>query len=218
MSGTAIRQTSFLVLRRTPYSEASLVVAGLTPGHGQMHFLVRGARRTGRKQFPIVDLFRLLAVHYRPGRGDLTTWRSAELLSDFGGLARNHRAMAVAGWLAQFVLANAQLADPAPRLFRATAAALGRLASCAGTTDRSQVDTVGRAAVVGCCLVFLDEHGLLPAYSDDPARAQRVRDLLAFGEGSRDQPEWGRHAWELLQQWAVALLEYTDCRVPAGLP
>ena len=217
MSGTAILETSFLVLRRTPYAETSLVVAGLSPSQGRMHFLVRGARRTGARRFPIVDLFRLLTVHYRPGRGELTTWRSADLVRDFDAMARNHGVVSVAGWLARFVLANTHPAVPAPRLFRALAVAFGRLAACGGGAGALPLEAACGSAVVGCGLVFLDEHGMLPPYSDDPLRARRIRDLLAEAEGDGCPTCLDADAWNALQQWTIALLHYTDCLVPEGL-
>ena len=217
MSGTAILETSFLVLRRTPYAETSLIVAGLSPHHGQMHFVVRGARRTGARKFPIVDLFRLLSVHYRPGRSELIAWRSADLVRDFGAMARNHIVVSVAGWLARFVLANTHPAVAAPRLFQALTVAFGRLAACTMSPSALPVEAACGAAVVGCGLVFLDEHGLLPSYSDEPVRARRVRDLLAGAEDEACPTSLGLEDWYPLQQWTIALLQYTDCLVPPGL-
>lgn len=217
MSAPPILETSFLVLRRTPYAETSLIVAGLGPSHGQMHFLVRGARRTGPKQFPIVDLFRLLTVHYRMGRGELSTWRSADLVMDFGAVARNQNTIRTAGWLARFVLTNTHPSVPAPRLFRALATALRRLAACAAGTGVLPAGVTCDAAVVSCGLVFLDEHGLLPAYSEAPQRARHVQDLLAYAEDDAGTTYPDADTWNALRQWVIALLQYTDCLVPEGL-
>ena len=41
--------TEFLILRKTPFSDSSLVVAGISPEHGQIHFMVRGARKLGKR-------------------------------------------------------------------------------------------------------------------------------------------------------------------------
>jgi len=204
--------TDYLILRKTPYSDTSLVVAGVSPEHGQLHFLVRGGRRVSKRQFPVADVFRVVSVQYREGRGELYSWRSAELVTDFMGVARNVKAFQTAGWLARFALANVPPAMAVPRFYGAMLTALQRLA------DPEQAgDPLGRqAALVGACIVYLDENGLLPERPDNPRAAERRRALLDMGAGAAAPPPLDPDVWSRVQARAFALLDDAGCVLPEG--
>jgi len=204
-------EAQFLVLRKTPYAETSLIVAGISPSHGQLHFLVRGGRRTGRRQFPLVDIFRLLRVQFRPGRGELYTWQAADAVAEFSGVASYPVAFRTAAWLAAFALGNVEANTPNPRFFRALCVALKRLSELAGP---EAVAPLAAAAVVGTALVFLDENGLLAHYTGDPQQEQRRELLLNMGHGDCQPPTLSLDDWHRLRTWAVALLHHSDSRVP----
>lgn len=209
--------TRYLVLRKTPYSETSLVLAGISPDAGQLHFLVRGARKLGRKQFPVADVLRTLTIAYRPGRGELHSWQEAEMTEDFAAVARQPAAYRMAVWLAHFALANIQPALPQPRIFGACETALRRLA--AGTEAPApgpeRVELTCLAARVGLAMVFLDEQGLLPDYSGNTALAQQRERLLAMGENRTALPPLPLDGWKRLDAWVIRALHHADCRLPA---
>jgi len=206
-------QTEFLVLRKTPYAESSLVLAGLSPEHGQLHFLVRGGRRIERRGPTPPDLFRVLAVEYTAGRSDLHTWRQADMVADWGALARSPTAYAAACWLAAFTLGNTLPHAPCPRYCHALHIALQRLADSA--TASNATPYIGSIAVVGACLVYLDESGLLPTYDDNPDDCRRRDRLVAMGEGIADPPSLDENEWRALHQWTLALLQHAELRLPA---
>jgi len=56
---------NIIVLRKTPFSESSLVIASLSAEHGRLDFLARGAMRVEKKRFPELDLFREVNVHFK---------------------------------------------------------------------------------------------------------------------------------------------------------
>ncbi len=200
--------TRFLVLRKTPYSESSLVLAGISPDAGQIHFLVRGARKLGRRHFPEADLFQILEVRYRRGSGTLCTWQGAEPEASFRGVAAVPACFAGACRLAAFALANVQEGLPAPRFFAAMAAALGRLAD-PGAGAAQAVSS----SFVGAAMVFLDEHGLLPDHPDNE-RLERQRNwLLQAAEKPGPLPELPETDWRNLEKWMTALLLHHECRM-----
>ena len=45
-------KTFYIILRKIPYQESSLIVSGLSPDFGRLDFLLKGARGTGAKKFP----------------------------------------------------------------------------------------------------------------------------------------------------------------------
>jgi len=209
-SDQQILTTQFLVLRKTPYQETSMVVAGLSPDHGQLHFLVRGARRVGKKQFPLVDLFRVLDVQFVPGRGDLYKWRSAELARDLGAVARNPQTFETTGWLAKLALANSAGHVPHPLFYASLVTGLARLAEAA--SGLVPLDAAISSARVGASLILLAESGELPHF-DDPEQERRRRLLLRMAVGRAESPRMPEGVWERLDEWAVGLLKDADYRV-----
>jgi len=215
MSETQPIRTDFLVLRKTPYADTSLVVAGIAPEPGQLHFLVRGARRVGRRQFPVVDLFRVLQIQYREGRGELYTWQSADVVADFAGVAADVVAFQTAGWLARFALANVLPGVAQPRFFRALVVALDRLLKAAG--QPGQAAARRHAITAGACAVYLDESGLL---APDPAGlppGPAAAELLRFGAGDVNLASLPPADWTSLHRWLLQNLQLHHCTVPPGM-
>jgi recombinational DNA repair protein (RecF pathway) len=207
--------TRFLILRKSVYAESSLILAGISPDAGQLHFLVRGARRLGPRQFPVADLYRELAVQYRPGRGELWTWKSAEVLADCAGVARDPDAFAAAGWLAAFALGNIPAGMACPRIHAALLAALRRLATGPGSAEIA-APAFRDAAVGGVLFVFLEEHGWLPDAGQDPLRRTRRERLLQLSEGRAEPapPDWTAYDWRHLRSWCEQALRNQDCHLP----
>lgn len=210
LGGDRTVRTPFLILRKTPFSDTSMVVAGIAPEHGQLHFMVRGARRLGRREFPLVDLFRVLDVCYRPGRSDLLHWQQAELVSDFSGVARHPSTFAGACWLARFALENLLPGAAHPRFFAALTNALARLAH-AGVS--AAAPSVADALIAGVGLVYLDEGGLLADYESDVQAARQCRILLDMAAGG-PMPRLTPENWAGLRAWMLVLLRETECAVP----
>ncbi|MFA4944603.1 MAG: DNA repair protein RecO C-terminal domain-containing protein [Lentisphaeria bacterium] len=198
--------SEFLILRKSVFGDAGLVLAGLTPEHGQLHVLWKGARRLGHRHFPAADLFRLVRLEYRPpGHGDLAAWRGVEPLADWSALAHDLAAYQAAGRLAAFALANAPAGLPAPRLFQALRTALERLATARAAAIHQ--------ATCGVFIQFLDEQGWLPDFSADPARAGRVQALLAMAAGAAPPPPLPPEQWPRIEEWLMRQLRFHECRL-----
>lgn len=211
MSAGRYVQTRFLVLRLTPYADTSLVVAGLSPEVGQLHFMVRGARRLGPRQFPMLDLFRLLQVSYRDTDAELHRLVSADLMADYGALARRFPAFQAASWLARFALANVVAGVGHEALFEALCVGFGRLAeppvegeARSGTTD---------AVIVGVCLTYLQEAGWLAAPDADAAAERQCRCLLEMAAGG-PPPRLTLGNWQQLREWVLSQARNAGCQIP----
>lgn len=195
--------SEFLVLRKTPYAETSLVVAGLTPDHGQVHLILKGARRLGKRSFPALDLFRLVRVTYREGKGDLHSPSEVETIEDYGNLVRKTELYQAAGQLARFALANVLPGVAHPNVFQALRVALARFA------DAAQ-ETAGLADAAHVCLhlAYLHEAGWLPTQTDQRTRRQCARLLDMAGGGT--PLVLPTETWRELRNWTDALLRHTE--------
>ena len=84
-------KTTYIILRKIPFQDSSLIVSGLSPEFGRLDFLLRGARGTGAKKFPYAELFRELAIEFRPPKlhspGTMCNLTSHELIASFDSIA-----------------------------------------------------------------------------------------------------------------------------------
>ncbi|MDX9980921.1 MAG: recombination protein O N-terminal domain-containing protein [Lentisphaeria bacterium] len=199
--------TDYLVLRKTPYAETSLIVAGLTPDHGQVHLILKGARRLGKRSFPALDLFRLVRVSYREGKGEMHNPSEVEPVEDFGALASRVGLYRAAGELARFVLANVLPGVAHPAVFQALRVALARFAA-------AEAEPPGLADSAHVCLhlAYLHEGGWLAAQFDERARRQcaQLLDMALGGTPLALRPE----TWRELRRWTESLLRQAEFQIP----
>ncbi|GAB4260747.1 MAG: hypothetical protein Kow0092_09780 [Deferrisomatales bacterium] len=90
-------RTEALLLRATPYGEADLVAVLLSPCHGRVAALAKGARRSRRRFGGVLDYFNLLEVQVRPGRSGLGRLLDADLLRTYAAVRRDVEAYRTAG-------------------------------------------------------------------------------------------------------------------------
>ncbi|MBF0625454.1 MAG: DNA repair protein RecO [Magnetococcales bacterium] len=117
-----------LVLRRTPYGEASLVVQFFTRGQGVLGVLARGIR--GRKRPERAALAGFHDLDLWAGRrapAALATLTGVEIARPRHRLGRDGRATAAAQVIQEVLVRLLPPGDPHHRLFQYTAAALDRL-------------------------------------------------------------------------------------------
>ena len=144
-----------LLLRRTPFGETSLVVHLLTPDHGRVELVAKGAHRPKSRFFGVLDWFDTLELAWvRRGDGELGTLREGELLRRRRGLTRSLRAYRAAQTVLELLdlVTRAGFADRDQ--FRLGEAALDAL-------DRSEGPP--SALLAGFELKLLDQLGLAPA-------------------------------------------------------
>jgi len=68
-----------IVLRRTNYGEADRILQLLTPDHGKVSVIAKGARREKSKLAGGIELFALCDVTFIPGKGEMGTLTGARL-------------------------------------------------------------------------------------------------------------------------------------------
>ena len=190
-------RTDYMILRRTPYMESSLIVSGISPDFGRLDFLLRGARKTGRKNFPFACLFRELSIEFRLPRGEstLSSLQSHEPLRSHDDLALAPETYLAACDIASFLLRNTRFQLPVPRTFRA----LSNMFARAGT-ERNAFPWLPYAQ-----LVFLHENGFVSA---PPEKEKILCAVFDFAEGRTDAPPpFSDRYLTLFTAWIRALSE-----------
>ena len=122
-------KTRYMVLRKTPFRDTSLVVAGISGDHGRLDFVLKGARAIGKKQFPTADIFREFLIEFRPSRraDSMPTLVSMDLAAAHDGIARSMDCYLAACSFAAETLRRAQPMLEMPLTWQAFSVMLTRM-------------------------------------------------------------------------------------------
>jgi len=194
------KQTDFIILRKTPYLETSLILAGITSQYGRIDLLVKGAKKIGSKTLPAIDLFREIEVPIKPKKEGLQAIYSAELISNFDNIAMYKNSYIDACEISKFTLRNSQPLIPSPLIYQAIKTALQEL-SLSG--DRLYSPLVK--------LVFLEEHGLLPQLPENRKEENMLlNELLNAAKGKSPFPKITVEYMEEINKWIEQLCKYNE--------
>lgn len=124
-----------IILQTQEYREGDLIVSFLTPDHGRLSGIARGARKSRRRFGGNLEPFARLQLHYTL-TDDLCPLTGSDTTALHAGLRHDLRRIALAGYACELVtrLLPERMANP--RLFRLLAACLDYL----DTTDPTPSD------------------------------------------------------------------------------
>ena len=122
-------KTRYMILRKTPFRDTSLVVAGISADHGRLDFVLKGARAIGKKQFPTADVFREFLLEFRPSRRaeSMPTLVSLDLTASHDGIAQSMDCYLAACSFAAETLRRAQPMLEMPLAWQAFSVMLTRM-------------------------------------------------------------------------------------------
>lgn len=202
-------ETPVLILRKIPYHENSLITQTISPEHGRIDFIVKGARKVGKKSFPEVDIFREFNTIYPLGKHDLKTPHSLEMLNRYDDISHFMNNFLSACDLAKFLLRHIPHDFPAPRVYASFKTAL-RFWSESDDLENKWFHLVR--------LVYLDEQGLLPEIEPTPNESaerlyhrQNILDqTLQYAESGDINVQTIPANWEKMGAWIESLCRYHD--------
>ena len=122
-------KTRYMILRKTPFRDTSLVVAGISAEHGRLDFVLKGARAIGKKQFPTADVFREFQLEFRPSRRaeSMPSLVSLDLTASHDGIAQSMDCYLAACSFAAETLRRAQPMLEMPLAWQAFSVMLTRM-------------------------------------------------------------------------------------------
>ncbi len=122
-------RTNALVLKRTDFSETSLVLALLTERHGRCSVLVKGAKRPKSPFFGALDLYSLneVVILQRHSSG-LALLTEASSIQQYRGMRRNLKNAYAAHAVAELLLGLIHEAEPVDEVFNLTCRTFSNLA------------------------------------------------------------------------------------------
>ena len=122
-------KTRYMILRKTPFRDTSLVVAGVSADYGRLDFVLKGARAIGKKQFPTADVFREFLLEFRPSRRpeSMPSLVSLDLTASHDGIAQSMDCYLAACAFAAETLRRAQPMLEMPLAWQAFSVMLTRM-------------------------------------------------------------------------------------------
>ena len=130
-----MESTAAILLRRTKFSDTSLIVAWLTRDHGKIKTMARGALRPKSAFAGMIDLFFETEIAFvRSSRSELHTLREVVLQNPFEGLRKDYTRVELAAYFVELLELMTELDHPVPELFDLLHRALGYLENA--TPDR----------------------------------------------------------------------------------
>jgi len=123
-----MESTSALLLRRTKYSDTSLIVTWLTCDHGKLKTMARGALRPKSAFAGGIDLFFETEIAFvRSSRSEIHTLREVVLRNPFEGLRKEYARVEMASYFVELLELMTEPEQPVPELFDLLRRALGYL-------------------------------------------------------------------------------------------
>jgi DNA repair protein RecO len=197
--------TEFIVLKKLPFKESSLIVSGLSPEYGRLDFLIKGAVRYTKRKFPEVDIFRILEVKYSLSKTGMQSLYKCDMLRDFDSLASNTEIYMAACSAAGFILKNTRQDMPVEELYAAMKFFLENAVNSAS----------GFRTDFPVKLVYLHENGLFPNHlsaenneADEAKRKNLIDRLVKYFRGEAPEPEISVRYLHRLAEWTDALCHY----------
>ena len=122
-------KTRYMILRKTPFRDTSLVVVGVSADYGRLDFVLKGARAIGKRQFPTADVFREFLLEFRPSRRpeSMPSLVSLDLTASHDGIAQSMDCYMAACAFASETLRRAQPMLEMPLAWQALSVMLTRM-------------------------------------------------------------------------------------------
>ena len=113
-----MQTTPAILLRKTRFSETSLIVTWFTRDWGRLKTVVKGALRPKSRFAGVLDLFFDCDITVaRSAKSELHTLREADLRDPRAGLRTDHRRVALASYFVELIELTTEPEHPAPELY-----------------------------------------------------------------------------------------------------
>jgi len=127
-----MESTAAILLRRTKFSDTSLIVTWLTRDHGKIKTMAKGALRPRSAFAGTLDLFFETEIAFvRSERSEIHALREAVLRNPFEGLRKDYARVELAAYFVELLELMTEPEHPVPELFHLLHRALAYLENAA---------------------------------------------------------------------------------------
>ncbi len=181
-------ESSWILLRKTPFQDSSLIVSGISADYGRIDFLFKGAKNISKRHFPEAGLFREYHILFREaksadGLAGIISWEPVAFHDKIAELPEHYLALCN---LTAFFLRHTKPMLPVPYSFQAFRTLLCRLEQ-----EKKSEPWISLAK-----FVLLHESGFVPESS-------RVERLLGLALDPRKTipEEDSKDFWKRFRTW-----------------
>lgn len=129
-----MQTTPAILLRKTRFSDTSLIVTWFTPDMGRIKTIAKGALRPKNRFAGVLDLFFECEISIaRSAKSELHTLREAELHNVREGLRRDYPRVALASYFVELIELATETGHPSPELYDLVRRAFDHLDQKPGT-------------------------------------------------------------------------------------
>ncbi len=126
--------TSAILLRRTRFSDTSLIVTWFTSGFGRVKTVVKGALRPKSRFAGTLDLFYECEIGFmRSSKSEIHTLRESVLRESREALRLDFPRVALGSYFVELIEHSTELEQPAPEIYDLLQRAFSHLEKCAAT-------------------------------------------------------------------------------------
>lgn len=129
-----ITDSDAVILQVQDYRESDLIVSFITPDHGRMRGIARGAKRSRRRFGGSLEPFARLRLHYTLA-DELAPIQAADIITIHPGIRQDLKKIALAGYACELVLRLLPERMASPRLFRLLTTCLEHLEAAVPTSS-----------------------------------------------------------------------------------
>jgi DNA repair protein RecO (recombination protein O) len=164
-----MEQTEAILIRKTSWSDTSLIVTWFTAGHGKLTTIARAARRAGSPFCGRLDLFHRVEIGFLPSRrSEMHTLREVRMVDAFSSTSAVN--VFLCGYFAELVDLVTQIGEPFPEIYNLLARASSHLSRSPATPRALEFFEDELCRVLGvyddtsCALVAIETYcGRIPA-------------------------------------------------------
>ncbi|QSH42168.1 DNA repair protein RecO [Lentisphaerota bacterium ZTH] len=206
---------NLIILRKTPYGETSLIISGLSDNFGKLDLLIKGARKTGKKKFPAVDLFREIQVTFsEKGSSELRNATGAEVIRANDSLVNDISAFEFASHAGSFILKNTAADLPCPLTYESLRHILQNLALLGNKQPAPW--NVEECSVI-LKTTFLYENGMLPEelnsnQEKNQQTLQFLHSVIECGNEGTKLNSMPTAALHKISKWLNSLIKYQQLK------
>ncbi|NOY75430.1 MAG: hypothetical protein GXP32_06525 [Kiritimatiellaeota bacterium] len=199
-------RTEMIILRKTPFQDSGLILAGLSAELGRLDVVLKGARSVGARKSNVADLFRVVGIEVNAERDGLQTAYSLDLIETNDDIALRSGSYLDACSIAEFALRNSQPGVECRHFASAVRTAFLRL-------SREEVSFAGMLVQ----LVFLYDHGFLPEPEGGNGETARVVErLLTAATGAAPMPDLPAEYLARVLRWVDSLCSHHGFKTSGG--
>ena len=199
-------ETELIVLKTVNYGDTSLILHCLSPDHGKLSVMARGAKKLSKKTFPQIGLFRTFNVILSKSKqGELHSLKSIDLIQQNDRLAGTPSLIEFSGSFSKFSLSGNFEQVPCPVYYHT-------LTDCLQKIETNSLPI--NAWICRLIITYLMEQGLFPNIKLSEQQKTIINHLLDKNSDNLESLDLKADQWLKLKNWTLKTAKFSEIDLP----